>query len=155
MRKGLEFLSGSDDISASIRSIKSQVSAPVQRARMLFQRAPIQALPTDSTDPAERFRVAAEMYGVSDAEIERKTRTSAVCFWLSAVPIFPLIAVAGMLARWRDFDAAIITASLLLICTSQALKCGLANYQFRTHSLHSFGDYWRTDLMPRFRSERP
>jgi len=155
MRKQLEFLSGSDDISASIRSIKNQVFGPAQRARTLFKRAPVRALPTDSTNPAERFRIAAEIYSVSDAEIERKTRTTAVCFWLSAAPIFPLVGLAGMLTRWRDFDASIITASLLLICTSQALRCGFANYQFRTRSLAGFRDYWNTDLLPKFRSERP
>lgn len=154
MRKQIEFITGADDIAASAGSIKRQVFGPVARAKTLFRREPVRRLPTDTTDPAARFRIAAEMYGVSDTEIERKTRTSALCFWLSAAPIFPLMLAVAVLSGWRDFNAAIITTSLCLVCVSQTLKCGFANYQFRTRALHSFRAYWRTNLMPKFRSER-
>lgn len=156
MRFNLGFLTGADDISASLGALKRQVTGPIFRLRTLWRddgkKAPV---PSTITDPAERFRAVADFYGVSDVEIERRTRVSALCFWLAFFPSLPL-AVGSLTFALTEhiYSAALLCASGALACTSQALKCGLANYQFRTRTLSSFRDYWRTNLLPIFRSDR-
>ncbi len=153
----LGFLTGADDISASLGALKRQVTGPVFRLRTLW-RGDGKKVPVSSTitDPAERFRAVADFYGVHDAEIGRRVRVTAACFWLAFLPSLPLVAGSITFAITEHiYSAALLCASGALACTSQALKCGLANYQFRTRSLRTFRDYWRTDLLPRFRSDRP
>ncbi|WP_342627802.1 hypothetical protein AAC691_17160 [Nguyenibacter vanlangensis] len=155
MRFNLKFLTGADDILASAGAIKRQVVGPVLRFNSMFKKQPVQTLPTESNDPAERFKVAARVYAISDPEIERRTRVSAWLFWLSAAPIFPLLGLCGARAGDDDYSTAIIAASACLYCVTQALKNGFANYQFRTRSLVSFRAYLGTDMLPKFRSDRP
>jgi len=152
----LGFLTGADDISASLGALKRQVTGPVFRLRTLW-RGDRQETPVFGTitDPAERFRTVADFYRVSGAEIERRTRVTAACFWLSFLPSLPLVVGAETFAISYNYSAALLCASCALACVSQAIKCGLANYQFRTRSLRTFRDYWRTNLLPRFRSDRP
>jgi len=158
MRFNLGFLTGADDISASIGALKRQVTGPVFRLRTLWRedgkKAPISST---ITDPAERFRAVADFYGVHDAEIERRVRVSGVCFWLAFLPSLPLaVGTLTFALTEHIYSAALLCASGALACTSQALKCGLANYQFRTRSLLPFRDYLRDEnLFPRFRSDRP
>ncbi|MCP1272353.1 hypothetical protein NKW43_01510 [Gluconobacter albidus] len=132
------------------------MKGPVFRLRTLW-RGDGKKAPVFGTiaDPAERFRAVADFYGVSGVEIERRTRVTAACFWLSFLPSLPL-AVGSLTFALTEhiYSAALLCASCALACISQALKCGLANYQFRTRTLSSFRDYWRTDLLPRFRSDR-
>ncbi|MFT8947721.1 MAG: hypothetical protein ABF876_14480 [Acetobacter aceti] len=157
MRFNLGFLTGADDISASLGALKRQVSGPVFRLRTLC-RGDRQETPVFGTiaDPAERFRAVADFYRVSGVEIERRVRVTAVCFWLAFLPSLPLAVGSLTFAiTYHIFSAAVLCASCALACVSQTIKCGLANYQFRTRSLRSFRDYWRTDLFPRFRSDRP
>ncbi|MEJ5117126.1 hypothetical protein WH158_06810 [Gluconobacter cerinus] len=152
----LGFLTGADDISASLGALKRQVTGPVFRLRTLW-RGDRQETPVFGTitDPAERFRAVADFYRVHDAEIERRTRVTALCFWLAFLPSLALVVGAETFAISYNYSAAVLCASCALACVSQALKCGLANYQFRTRSLRTFRDYWRTNLLPRFRSDRP
>ncbi|MFT8327945.1 hypothetical protein [Gluconobacter oxydans] len=132
------------------------MTGPVFRLRTLW-RGDRQETPVFGTiaDPAERFRAVADFYRVHDAEIDRRVRVTAVCFWLAFLPSLPLaVGTLTFALTEHIYSAALLCASCALACTSQAIKCGLANYQFRTRTLSSFRDYWRTDLLPRFRSDR-
>jgi len=145
MRKELKtaasFLSGAGDIAALIGYIRRTAMGPIERYQKLTSPGAAKTLPTDAKDPAERFRIAATTYGVSDVEIERRIRVTGWCFYLAGFASLALLASGlGSLATGGYLRAETCVCSGF-ICGLLALRNGFANYQLRSRSLASFRSY--------------
>ncbi|WP_323992871.1 hypothetical protein [Nguyenibacter sp. L1] len=155
IKSAAAFITGVDDIIAIFWSVKRTLIRPFVRFGNMVRPEQISKLPTESTDPRERFEVAARTYSVNDAEIERRTRLSAWLFWLSAVPGIAFLWPAVSMLGDHDIIDAISAACAAVICIMLALRNGFANYQFRTRALMSFGDYMNdANLLPKLTKEK-
>ncbi|WP_029605497.1 hypothetical protein [Kozakia baliensis] len=154
IKNTIGFLTGASDIVAIIGSLKRTAFGPFERFGNAVRPGQVPSLPTDSTDPRERFKVAARTHAVTEPEIGRRTRMTAWLFWLPATAGFAFIGLALANACNHDFNGTVTTGCAMSMCFMLALKHGFANYQFRNRALLSFREYLNeANLLPKFKKE--
>lgn len=131
---------------STVGIVSTAVSGTLRAAKAaLFPEPKVKPLPTQSQDPAERFLVAQQMYGRSDADVEIMSRRSGRQFWLMVALIVALFAWGVTLLPTSGSDAGIMSYIFpffpLFALVPLAFKHAFWSWQLRMKQLGGVRDF--------------
>lgn len=124
-------------------------AATWQAGKRAFGREEVVRLPTEASDPSDRFLVAREVYGATDAILRnrcRATHNMALAMFLTflALLVYGIICYADIRGNLPPGLGHVFPFYLTFPVACLFLRASFHNYQIRHEALHSFGRFLRS-----------